>query len=60
VPTDGVTSYIQWYFFGLSFEIRQVRQLIKQAIEMPTSDGIANFLNFSTTFGREVGSATPK
>ena len=30
----------------------QVRQLIKQAIEMPTSDGIANFLNFSTTFRR--------
>ena len=30
----------------------QVRQLIKQAIEMPTPDGIANFLNFSTTFRR--------
>ena len=31
---------------------RQVRQLIKQAIEMPTPDGIANFLNFSTSFRR--------
>src|SRR6202011_4550817 len=30
----------------------QVRQLIKQAIEIPTPDGIANFLNFSTSFRR--------
>ena len=30
----------------------QVRQLIKQAIEIPTPDGIANFLNFSTAFRR--------
>ena len=30
----------------------QVRQLIKQAIEMPTPDGIAHFLDFSTDFRR--------
>jgi hypothetical protein len=30
----------------------QVRQLIKQAIEIPAPDGIANFLNFSTAFRR--------
>ena len=30
----------------------QVRQLIKQAMEMPTPDGIASFLNFSTAFRR--------
>jgi IrrE N-terminal-like domain len=30
----------------------QVRHLIKQAIELPTPDGIANFLNYSTAFRR--------
>jgi hypothetical protein len=30
----------------------QVRQLIKQALETPTLDGLAHFLNFTTTFRR--------
>jgi selenocysteine lyase/cysteine desulfurase len=30
----------------------QVRQLIKQAIELPTPENIASFLNFSTAFRR--------
>jgi hypothetical protein len=30
----------------------QVRQLIKQAIELPTPEGIASFLNFCTAFRR--------
>jgi hypothetical protein len=31
---------------------RQVRQLIKQALEVPTPDGVAKFLDFTTSFRR--------